>query len=141
MLDGCTPWPEEFVTRYRTRGYWRGETLGELPRQWARQFGGRTALVHNGVRVTYEELDERIDRRAAGFRRDIAPGDRVVLQLPNVPEFVIVCFALYRLGAKPVFSLTSHRGSEIRHLCATTDAVGYVVPGQYRGFDYAALGV
>jgi 2,3-dihydroxybenzoate-AMP ligase len=32
MLEGCTPWPEEFAERYRTAGLWRGESLPELLR-------------------------------------------------------------------------------------------------------------
>lgn len=140
MLDGCTPWPAEVAERYRALGHWRGENLADLPREWSRRFGQRTALVHSSQRMTYAELDQRADRMAAGFRRhSIAAGDRVVVQLPNIPEFVIVCFALFRIDAKPVFSLPAHRANEIRHLCALSGAAGYVVPGKYPGFDHVAL--
>ncbi|MEU8204214.1 AMP-binding protein [Streptosporangium sp. NPDC049046] len=140
MLDGCTPWPEEFAALYRSEGLWRGERLGDLPRTWARTFGDRTALVAGDLRLSYRDLENRIDRMAAGFHRlGVEPGDRIVLQLPNVPEFVIVAFALFRAGAKPVFSLASHRANEIRHLCELSGASGYVVPGVYRGFDHTAL--
>ncbi|HET9518279.1 MAG TPA: AMP-binding protein, partial [Actinoplanes sp.] len=54
-------------------------------------------------------------------------GDRVIVQLPNVAEFVVVCFALFRLGVRPVFALLSHRATEIRHLREVSGAVGYVV--------------
>src|SRR5450755_2548065 len=77
---------------------------------------------------------------ADGFRRHgIAAGDRIVVQLPNVPEFVIACFALFRIDAKPVFSLLAHRITEIRHLLDISGAVGYVMPGNYQGFNYSAL--
>lgn len=140
MLDGCTPWPAELAERYRAHRHWRGENLADLPREWARRFGGHTALVHGSQRMSYAELDRRVSRTAAGFRRHgIAAGERVILQLPNVPEFVIACFALFRIDAKPVFSLPAHRANEIRHLCALSRATSYVVPGRYRGFDHAAL--
>ncbi|MGJ6960526.1 (2,3-dihydroxybenzoyl)adenylate synthase [Streptosporangium sp. G11] len=140
MLDGCTPWPEEFAARYRREGLWRGERLGDLPRSWAHAFGDGTALVSGELRLSYRDLENRVDRMAAGFHRlGVEPGDRIVLQLPNVPEFVIVAFALFRVGAKPVFSLASHRANEIRHLCELSGASGYVVPGVYRGFDHTAL--
>ncbi|GAB3433173.1 (2,3-dihydroxybenzoyl)adenylate synthase [Flindersiella endophytica] len=140
MLDGCTTWPAEFADRYRELGYWRSESLADLPRAWARQYGSRTALVHAKDRVSYADLEHRISRTAAGLRRHgINPGDRVVVQLPNIPEFVVVCFALFRIDAKPVFSLLAHRGNEIRHLCALSEAAGYVVPGMFRGFDHSAL--
>src|SRR5882757_10029128 len=102
MLDGCTPWPAEAAQNYRAQRYWQGENLSGLLRDWAREHGDRTALVHAGERISYARLDRRVDRMAAGFRRHgIAAGDRVVVQLPNVPEFVIVCFALFRMGATP----------------------------------------
>ncbi len=141
MLSGCTPWPEAFAAAYRDQGHWHSETLGELPRRWAQQFAQATALVDAGGRLSFQQLADAVDRRAAGFAaHGIRSGDRVVLQLPNVAEFVIVAFALFQLGAKPVFSLVSHRANEIGHLCRLSEAVAYVVPGQYRGFDHLALG-
>jgi 2,3-dihydroxybenzoate-AMP ligase len=140
MLTGCRAWPEDFAARYRRDGLWRGDSLGEAPRAWARSFGGDTALVSGKVRMSYQDLADRVDRMAAGFRaRGIRPGDRVVLQLPNVIEFIIVAFALFRTGAKPVFSLASHRASEIRHLCELSGASGYVIVDTHRGFDHTAL--
>ncbi|GAA3850035.1 (2,3-dihydroxybenzoyl)adenylate synthase [Saccharothrix violaceirubra] len=140
MLDGCTTWPADLAARYVRDGLWRGQDLGGLPRRWAERSGGKTALVHGETRLSYRELADRIDRTAAGFAdRGIAPGDRVVVQLPNTPDFVIVVFALFRVGAKPVFSLASHRANEIRHLLSLSGAVAYVVPGVHRGFDHDAL--
>src|SRR5712664_544917 len=101
MLEGCTPWPAEFAQRYRAAGIWSGESLPELLWQWSRRYAERTALVHGAVRLSYADLDRRVDRMAAGFReRGIGAGDRVVVQLPNTPEFVVVCFALFRIDAK-----------------------------------------
>ncbi|MFJ8311030.1 MULTISPECIES: (2,3-dihydroxybenzoyl)adenylate synthase [unclassified Streptomyces] len=140
MLDGCTPWPEEFVGRYWAAGHWRGHTLDNLLRGWALQYGPRTALVHGGTRITYAALNRRVDRTAAGFRlRGLRPGQRVVVQLPNVPEFVITVFALMRLGAVPVFCPLSHRASEVSDLVRVTQAVGYVGPSAYQGFDHMAM--
>ncbi|MGW1950098.1 (2,3-dihydroxybenzoyl)adenylate synthase [Streptomyces sp. NPDC001940] len=140
MLDGCTPWPEEFADRYWAAGHWRGNTLDNLLRGWALQYGPRTALVHGGTRITYANLNRRVDRMAAGFRlRGLRPGQRVVVQLPNVPEFVIGVFALMRLGAIPVLCPLSHRAAEVSHIVHVTQAVGYVGPSTYEGFDHTAM--
>ncbi|WP_434587366.1 (2,3-dihydroxybenzoyl)adenylate synthase [Streptomyces sp. A5-4] len=140
MLDGCTPWPEEFVDRYWAAGHWRGVTLDNLLRGWALQYGPRTALVHGDTRITYAALNRRVDRMAAGFRlRGLRPGQRVVVQLPNVPEFVITVFALMRAGAIPVFCPVSHRASEVSHLVRVARAVGYAGPSTYQGFDHTAM--
>ncbi|UOE21652.1 (2,3-dihydroxybenzoyl)adenylate synthase [Thermobifida halotolerans] len=140
MLDGCTPWPEEFAARYRAAGYWTGETFGEFLRERARRFADRVAVVGAGQRWTYAELDARADAMATGLARlGIASGDRVVVQLPNIPELLEVVFALFRLGALPVYALPAHRGSEITHLCATTGAKALVVTDRHGGFDYRSM--
>lgn len=133
-------WPEEFAERYRRAGCWRGETFGDMLRERAVRFGERTAVVSGDVRLSYAELDRRADRLAAGLRRiGIRPQDRVVLQLPNTAEFLETIFALFRIGALPVFALPSHRRSEISYLCEFAEAVAYVIPDTHGGFDYRRL--
>ncbi|RKH58257.1 (2,3-dihydroxybenzoyl)adenylate synthase [Corallococcus llansteffanensis] len=139
-LPGCPTWPEDFAQRYREAGYWRGETFGQLLRDRARDFGTHVALVAGTHRWTYAELDARVDRMAAGFHSlGIRARDRVVVQLPNVAEFYEVIFALFRMGALPVFALPAHRASEIGYFCAFTEAVAYVIPDRFGGFDYRTL--
>ncbi|MEU6171450.1 (2,3-dihydroxybenzoyl)adenylate synthase [Streptantibioticus parmotrematis] len=135
-------WPDEFAERYRAAGHWRGETFGRMLRERAVRHGDRIAIVDpaTDIRWTYAELDERADRLAAGLLGlGIRKGDRVVVQLPNVAAFFEVVFALFRVGALPVFALPAHRYSEIRHFCAFTEAVAYVVPDTADGFDHREL--
>ncbi|WP_010309235.1 (2,3-dihydroxybenzoyl)adenylate synthase [Saccharopolyspora spinosa] len=140
MLAGCVEWPDEVAAEYRRKGYWRDETLGGLLRRWAAEYGQRTAVVRGEVRWSYVELDRRADRLAAGFaQRGIGSGDRVVVHLPNIPEFVAVCFALFRLGAVPVFALPPHRSAEIRYLCEYSAAIAYVVPESHAKTDYRLI--
>jgi 2,3-dihydroxybenzoate---[aryl-carrier protein] ligase len=140
MLDGCTPWPPEIAARYRERGYWRGENLSGMLREWAGRYGQATALVHGSRRISYAELDQRADRMAASLlRAGVGAGDRIVVQLPNVPEFVVLCFALFRIDAKPVFSLMAHRARELSHLVSLSGAASYVTAGSYAGAGFAEL--
>jgi len=60
-----------------------------------------------------------------------------VVQLPNVPEFVIVCFALFRWAPHRLLAAGA-RASEVTHLCELSGAVGYVIPAT-TGFDFTAL--
>ncbi|MEU3775072.1 AMP-binding protein [Streptomyces sp. NPDC032472] len=139
MLDGCTPWPEGFVDRYWAAGHWRGNTLDNLLRGWALQYGPRTALVHGDTRLTYAALNRRVDRMAAGFRlRGLRPGMRVVVQLPNVPERVVTLFALMRAATVPVFCPLPHPAAGVAELVRVTQAVGYVGPAAYEGLDLTA---
>ncbi|MEU5125180.1 (2,3-dihydroxybenzoyl)adenylate synthase [Streptomyces mobaraensis] len=141
-------YPAEFAERYRAAGYWRGETFGRMLRDRAAAHPDRIAIVDPGPapdgsttrRWTYGELDGRADRMAAGLLAlGVGKGDRVVVQLPNVAEFFEVVFALFRVGALPVFALPAHRDSEIRHFCAFTEAAAYVIPDVAGGYDHREL--
>ncbi len=140
LLPGCAPWPAELARRYRDEGYWQGDSLDELPRRWAQRSGDTTALVSGADRISYAELDRRVDAMAAGLLAlGIGARDRVVVQLPNTAEFVVLLFALLRCGAIPVLALPAHRRTEIEHLAELSEAVGYVIPDTSGGFDYRML--
>src|SRR5690606_16819556 len=60
----------------------------------------RTFLIFNDRRWTYRQVDARASALAAALRElGIEPGDRIALDLPNWPEFVISVFAAAKLGA------------------------------------------
>ena len=140
MLEGCVPWPDDFARHYRERGYWRDITIGEQLDASIARWGSREALVCGEQRLSYRELGVRIDRLAlrlaqAGF----APPDRVVLQLPNVPEFVYVYYALLKIGVIPVMAMRAHRHTEMRHVVNASGAAGWIVPGVFGNFDFPAM--
>ncbi|WP_328995839.1 AMP-binding protein [Kribbella sp. NBC_01245] len=135
-MTAFTPWPLELAELYRSCGYWTGTTLGSL----LRGRGAGLALVAGDVRLTYDDLDVRVDRLAAGLLSlGISAGDRVVVQLGNSRGFVELSFALFRLGALPVYALPAHREHEIAYLCSSTGAVAYAIPDVVVGFDYRSL--
>lgn len=133
-------WPPEFAARYRAVGYWRGETFGGFLRERAASHPDRIAVVDRRARWSYAELDRRADSLAAGFlAHGIRDGDRVIVQLPNRAEFVSVIFALFRIGALPVYALPAHRRAELIHFARTAEASAYVVVDSHDGFDYRLL--
>jgi 2,3-dihydroxybenzoate-AMP ligase len=140
MLSHCPTWPEEFAASYRARGLWQGQTLGDMLAERAARHGDRTAVVGGAKRYSYADLDQHASKLAMSFLAlGLKPEDRVVVQLPNRYEFFIVIFALFRMGAIPVFALPLHRQSEIRYLCEWSEAVAYIIPDQEAGFDYRTL--
>jgi 2,3-dihydroxybenzoate-AMP ligase len=135
-------WPDDFAARYRAAGYWRGETFGQMLRERAAACPDRLAVIggSGSRRWTYAELDARADRVAAGLvASGLRAGDRVIVHLPNVPEFFSVIFGMYRAGILPVFALPAHRRTEIVHFARLAEATAYVIPERYAGFDYRQL--
>ena len=125
-LDGVVPFPPEFAARYRAAGYWEDRTLDDVFSELFAEHADRIALLHADETITYRQLSERRATLAArlhtmGLRRN----DRVVMHLPNAPEFLYLYFALQMLGVIPVLALAPHRRREIDHFVKLTDAVAY----------------
>lgn len=74
--------------------------FGEMLARNARKFPDREAFVHKGVRVTYGELDERVNRLANSLlSRGIQKGDKVAVLLKNRREILEIYFAAGKIGA------------------------------------------
>jgi len=60
----------------------------------------RPAVRLDDLTLSYGELDGAVARTAGLLRaKGVGAGDRVGMQLPNVPHFPIVYYAVMRLGA------------------------------------------
>ncbi|WP_068176517.1 AMP-binding protein [Mycobacterium sp. UM_CSW] len=141
-LEGFVPFPADRAASYRAAGYWTGRALDTILTDAARRWPNRTAVVDAGADAvyTYAELDERVTRAATGLRAlGVAPGDRVLLQLPNGREFAAALFGLLRAGAIPVMCLPAHRAAELGHFAAVSEATALVIADAASGFDYPAM--
>ena len=140
MLQGTIPWPVAAAARYRHEGHWDGSGVFDLLSRAAEIHPDKTALVSGERRFSYAELQRDALRLAARLLAlGIAPLDRVVMQLPNIPEFVLVYFALVRIGAIPVMALRAHRHAEVRHFLVASGAKAIVVPDRIGSFDYRSM--
>ncbi|GGT22699.1 MULTISPECIES: AMP-binding protein [Streptomyces] len=112
--------------------------LDGLLRDRALEHGPGTALVHGDTRLTYAALDRPASRMAAGVRLPgLRPGRRLLVHLPNVPEYVIILFALLRAGAVPVICPLAYREPQVARV-VQADQPGYVGPAVHQGFDHTA---
>ncbi|MBT5424886.1 MAG: AMP-binding protein [Bacteroidetes bacterium] len=76
--------------------------LGEFLRRQSRSFPEKSALLHP-VKISFSELDRRVDQLANGFSQiGIKKGSRVIMLVKNNPDFYIITFALMRMSAVPV---------------------------------------
>jgi long-chain acyl-CoA synthetase len=71
------------------------------------------ALICSEESITYAELDARVGRVAGGLKAlGVQKGDRVAMVLGNSIEFVVVMFAIARLGAMAVPLNVRHQLAE-----------------------------
>lgn len=135
-----TPWPDEVAAEYVAAGYWLGERIDEYLWRRARSWE-RVAVIENDVRLNYADLLDRADAAASRLVDDLGlvPGDRIVIQLPNIWEFVVLTLACLRSGLIPVMALPAHRRVEISHLVRLSGATALAVPGAAAGFDHEEM--
>ncbi len=92
-------------------------TLADLLRGAAARHGARVALRMRGREVRYAELWGGAQALAGGLRAaGVTPGDRVILMVPNSPEFVLAYFAIQVAGAIVVPAFPLLKPDELAHL-------------------------
>ena len=81
----------------------------------------------NGSAFTFAEVNQ-ISLALAHYYLDagLTAGEKVILHLPNTPDFLFTFLALQRLGAVPIMALAAHRFTELSHFIKTSDAVAYI---------------
>ena len=105
--------------------------IAEQLRHWAARYPSRIAVVDAKGSLTYSALDLRVDELAAGlYSLGLRPGEHVLIQLPNGNAFVILLFALLRLGVIPVLAMPSQRALDIDALMALAQPAAYVIHGE-----------
>ena len=72
-------------------------------------------IIYGDRKLSYEELKEKINARYSILRKSVKSGYRVVLKLPNTPEFIINTYAIEKIGAipVPVSQLLKERETEV----------------------------
>jgi len=138
-------YPADFVELYQREGLWLDETFATFFADAANRFSDAEAVVgpdHANVehRMTYRELAD-YSAQAAGVlaAHGVGQGDFVVVQLPNIVEYVVAIGAVFRLGARPVFALPAHRQAELTHFVNQSGAKALITTGVWNGFDHREL--
>jgi fatty-acyl-CoA synthase len=117
---------------------YRDVTVGDLLTRLAEALPAREALVYaDGPRYTFESLEREARTIARGLiALGVEPGERVVLWATNVPEWVVLQFALAKIGAILVTANTSLRSKDIDYLLRQSEAATLVTIRGFRDVSY-----
>ncbi|MGE8495119.1 long-chain-fatty-acid--CoA ligase [Comamonas sp.] len=90
----------------------------------AQRYPDKAAIIYAGASTSYAQLLGQVEA-LAGFlqqRLQLAPGQRVLLQSQNCPQFVIACYAIFRAGGVvvPVSAMTT--ATELRYYADNSGA-------------------
>jgi fatty-acyl-CoA synthase len=119
-----------------------GETIGESLERTVAKFPEREALVvrHQGIRLTYRELNDQVDRLARGLiELGLERGDRLGIWSPNRYEWVLIQFATAKAGVILVNLNPAYRTSELEYALQQSGCRWLVAAREFKTSDYAAM--
>ena len=105
-------------------------------------WGQNEALVSvaQGLRFTYAELAQAVDRVAVGLAaQGVGKGDRVGIWAPNCAEWVLVQYATARLGAILVTINPSYRTHELAYVLQQAGVSLLICAPSFKTSDYRAM--
>jgi len=81
------------------------------------RYPDKTAIIYVGERFSYRRIRELIDRFASAlYGSGVRDNDKVMLYIPNCPQFLIGYFGAQQIGAIPVPVSPIYTPYEIRYL-------------------------
>ncbi|MEJ2010673.1 MAG: alpha/beta fold hydrolase [Anaerolineales bacterium] len=83
----------------------------------------RTATVFYGSKLTYQQLDRQANQFAHALHGlGVAPGDRVMIVLPNMPQLIVAYYATLKIGGVVVMPNPDASAEGILEQVRSTDA-------------------
>ena len=140
MLPGVVPFPPDYARRCREKGYWQDKSLAEEFAVGFKKFREKIFLVDQEKHFTYGDVDRLSDNLALNLLElGLKPLDRVVPTLPNCAEFVLLYFALQKIGCIPIAALASHRYAEVSQFVQLSGATTCVYPERQGDFEFESM--
>jgi fatty-acyl-CoA synthase len=120
----------------------RDVTVGALLSRLAATIPNNEALVHadRGQRWTFAQLEAESRLIARGLMAcGVEHGERVALWATNVPEWVVLQFALAKIGAILVTVNTALRAHEIDYLLRQSESATVITIRGFKDVDYVGV--
>lgn len=120
----------------------RDVTITDELKRAVKQYGDKEALLFckQNIRLSYAELDEKVDLLAKGFAElGLVKGDRVGIWSQNRLEWVLTQFATARLGLIMVNINPACRHNELDYILSKVDCAALVISDRSQFTDYLEM--
>ena len=120
-------------------------TVGDLLRQRAKDRADARAIIESNLygeidRIwTYRQLLDDSERLAKALASRYAPGERVTVWAPNIPEWVLMEYACALAGLVLVTANPSYQSQELRYVLEHSGSVGLFLVNDFRGNPMAEI--
>lgn len=107
-------------------------TIGDICRRSARLWPDKTAIVYEQTRLTYHQLDERVNRLANALRsQGVSKTDRLAVLSENTHKYLEIYFAASKLGISVTPLNFRLADNEIRHIVDDSESTVFLVGDGY----------
>jgi fatty-acyl-CoA synthase len=97
-------------------------------------------LVQDGQAVSYEQFDHQVHQTAAWLlQHGIQPGDHVAVWLVNRTEWLVLLFAIAKIGATLVAVNTKYRALELQYILTNSQATTLILQLSFKKIDFASV--
>ncbi|WP_426747866.1 AMP-binding protein [Myxococcus faecalis] len=133
----------EQAALYRSRGWWRDETVLDDLRRAIQKHPDKPAIVaaryfaKDVTRISYAELGRYAERFAGALvSLGVARGELVAVQLPNWWQFTALALACARIGAVIAPIPPDYRRREVEFILGRTESSVYIGPLSWSGHSH-----
>ena len=142
--------PAETIQNYMEKGWWLDQTVNDMFETALQNDPQGIALVDPPNRealdgtaqqkLSWQALDDAINRVATGFiQAGLKKDARVLVQLPNTVDAVIVFLACSRLGLIVSPTVMQYRQHELRHIVEKIEPSAMVTLPEFSGFSHGDM--
>lgn len=110
------PWLKKYEADVNATVDYETECLPAFLDRSAAEFPDQMALLFQGYKVSYRQLQEMVNRMANALQSmGIGQGDSVAILLPNVIPCVVAYYAILKIGARVVMNNPLYSDRELAH--------------------------
>ncbi len=106
-----------------------GQTITQMYAEACQKYSNSPVFTALGCTMTFAELDQQSSQFAAYLQENtsLQPGDRVALQLPNLLQYPVAAFGIFKAGLVLVNTNPLYTGRELLHQLHDSGAKAIVV--------------
>ena len=110
------PWYKSYVKGVPYTLPYEKITMPQALTRSVNQFPDKTALIFIDSRISYKQLEDRVNRFAnALIDLGVKPGDKVAMLMPNMPQLVAATYGAWRAGAVVIMNNPLYTDKELEY--------------------------
>ena len=108
------------------------KTIGGIFDESAKKWPLKEALIYQDVRITYGELQQKVNDLAKGLiKLGVKPGDRIAIWMPNYPEWIYSNLAIAKIGTVSIPVNIRFRAREVGYILKNSGVTALIMADQF----------